>query len=72
MNDTCPICGKECGTVVGDFPRSYFCEGHTQRQSFPLVHEQQYPIIYANVGSKNEERIIELLEKILAELKNIK
>ena len=57
MNDPCPICGKERGMVVGDFPRSYFCEGHSK-------DKEQFPMYYMNIG-QNDERIIELLEKIL-------
>jgi hypothetical protein len=65
MNDPCPICGKERGTVVGDFPRSSFCEGHSKDHN-------QYPMYYTNVGSKNEEKIIELLKEILDEVKTIR
>jgi len=67
MNDPCPICGKERGTVVGDFPRSYFCEGHK-------TYTEYNPMLYATTltnNPKNEERIIELLEEILSQIKII-
>ena len=53
MNDPCPICGKERGTVVGDFPRSYFCEGHKNTA------------YYGQPMFGNDHKIIELLEKII-------
>jgi len=68
MNDPCPICGKERGTVVGDFPRSYFCEGH---KSYDPFQAQDTPMFHMSTG-KNEERIVELLEKILEEIRTIK